>query len=112
METRCGDKDEARLHNESRVPALETEGTDVTVECECGQAGCIERLVVGARMYRKVRRQPAWYLLAAGHEVAAKERVVLRQPDFVVVDESWSSNGHSDAYQQSDDLRRGRGSRS
>jgi hypothetical protein len=79
---------ETRSRNASTVSVLETERESVTVECECGQEGCTQRLTVGARMYAKVRRRRTWFLLAAGHEVAAKERVVLRQSEFVVVDES------------------------
>ena len=79
---------ETRSRNQSRVSVLATEREDVTVECECGHEGCTQRLTVGARMYAKVRRHRTWFLLAAGHEVAAKERVVLRQSEFVVIDES------------------------
>jgi len=75
---------ETRSRNESVVSVLETE--DVTVECECGQADCTQQLTVGTRIYAKVRRRGTWFLIAAGHEVVAKERVVLRQPEFVVVD--------------------------
>jgi len=77
---------ETRSRNESVVSVLETE--DVTVECECGQADCTQQLTVGTRIYAKVRRRGTWFLIAAGHEVVAKERVVLRQPEFVVVDEA------------------------
>jgi len=77
---------ETRSRNESVVSVLETE--DVTVECECGQADCTQQLTVGTRIYAKVRRRGTWFLIAAGHEVVAKERVVLRQPEFVVVDET------------------------
>ena len=65
---------------------LETDRENVTVVCECGQQDCTQQLTVGTRMYAKVRRHGSWYFLAVGHEVAAKERVVLRQSEFVVVD--------------------------
>lgn len=77
-----------RSRNESMVSVLETEREDVTVECECGQEGCTQLLTVGTRMYRKVRREQNLHLLAVGHEVAARQRVVLRQSEFVVIDES------------------------
>lgn len=79
---------ETRSRNEIIVNVLETDREDVTVECECGQADCTEQLTVGTRIYAKVRRRGTWFLIAAGHEVVAKERVVLRQPEFVVVDET------------------------
>lgn len=70
------------------VGVLVTERDDVTVECECGQEGCAQLLTVATRMYRKVRREQTLHLLAVGHEVATRQRVVLRQSQFVVVDES------------------------
>ena len=77
---------ETRSRNESIVRVLETDRENVTVVCECGQEDCTQQLTVGTRMYAKVRRHGSWYFLAVGHEVAAKERVVLRQSEFVVVD--------------------------
>jgi hypothetical protein len=77
---------ETRSRNESIVRVLETDREDVTVVCECGQEDCTEQLTVGKRLYAKVRRHGSWYFLAVGHEVAARERVVLRQSEFVVVD--------------------------
>jgi hypothetical protein len=77
---------ETRSRNESIVCVLETDREDITVACECGQEDCTQQLTVGKRMYAKVRRHGALYFLAVGHEVAARERVVLRQSEFVVVD--------------------------
>ena len=79
---------DARSQGESQVRAFETDGESVAVECECGQEDCARQLTVGTRMYWKVRRERSWHLLAVGHEIAANQRVVLRQSDFVVVDGS------------------------
>jgi hypothetical protein len=79
-------RETTRFRNESIVCVLETDREEVTVACECGQEDCTLQLTVGKRMYAKVRRHGSWYFLAVGHEVAARERVVLRQSEFVVVD--------------------------
>ena len=79
-------RETTRLRNENIVCVLETDRENVTVVCECGQEDCTQLLTVGARMYAKVRRHGSWYFLAVGHEVAAREHVVLRQSEFVVVD--------------------------
>ena len=79
---------DARSRNESIVRVLETDRENVTVKCECGQEDCTQLFTIETPMYAKVRRQRSWLLLAAGHEVAAKERVVLRQSKFVVVHQS------------------------
>ena len=79
---------DTRSRNESIVRVLETDLENVTVKCECGQEDCTQLLTIETPMYAKVRRQRNWLLLAADHEVAAKERVVLRQSEFVVVHQS------------------------
>jgi hypothetical protein len=76
---------QTRSRNESTVSVLATDREDVTVECECGH-DCGQQLTVGTRMYRKVRREQTWHLVAVGHEVAARQRVVLRQSEFVIVE--------------------------
>ena len=85
MDERVAEKREARSQNETTVQTLGTEGDDVTVTCECGKETCAEQLTLAKQVYRKIRHQRTWYILAAGHELAARERVVLRQPEFVVV---------------------------
>jgi hypothetical protein len=54
--------------------------------CECGDAGCAERMVVPIRAYRDVRENGRRFLLLPGHENRAVERVVERQPAYFVVE--------------------------
>ena len=74
----------SRARNERSVGSLA--GRSVTVACECGDAGCSELLTLGGPLFRKVRRNEGWFLLATDHEVNGSDRVMLRQPTFVVVD--------------------------
>ncbi len=60
----------------------------VTVVCECGDPVCSQLLTLGRPLFRKVRRNETWFLVASGHEVNGNDRVMLRQPTFVVVDVS------------------------
>ncbi len=92
-DTSAGESQRAtRSRNGRNVNVLESDHENVTVVCECGQEDCAQQLTVGARMYAKIRRHGTWFLLAAGHELAAKERVVLRMSEFVVVDERFGQS--------------------
>ena len=86
MEKPAGDKRHVRAGNDTSVQALGRQLGDLTLACECGHEGCSEELTIAKSVYRKVRRYDTWYLLVAGHETVAEERVVLRQPSFVVVE--------------------------
>lgn len=51
------------------------EGT-MTVICECGNAGCTERLSVGVADYERIRGDGRLYVVATGHEIPEFEVVV------------------------------------
>jgi hypothetical protein len=60
------------------VPALE-------LMCECGVAGCTQRVELTAAEYERVRAEPTHFVLRPGHEDGATEHVVRAGPGWVVV---------------------------
>jgi hypothetical protein len=54
--------------------------------CECADADCMETLLVGVQDYRRVRASPRRFIVLAGHEIAALERVVDRCDGYLVVE--------------------------
>jgi len=54
--------------------------------CECGRASCLARIEIPPRVYALIVRHRYRFMVVAGHEDAAIERVVERQPTHVVVE--------------------------
>ena len=71
--------------------------------CECGDAGCVERMVAPIRAYRDIRENRHRFLLLPGHENRAVERVVERQPAYFVVEAFGSAGEAADAPAGKDD---------
>ena len=58
----------------------------VQFHCECGHATCRERIVMRLDEYAEEHRDPAWFIVRAGHELPEFERVVRQT-------ERWGGNG-------------------
>jgi hypothetical protein len=54
--------------------------------CECAQQTCFETLLLTRAQYEGVRAEGRRFVLVAGHEEGSLERVVQREPDFLVVE--------------------------
>jgi hypothetical protein len=54
--------------------------------CECGQQTCLETLLLTPAQYEAVRAEGRRFIVVPGHEDARVERVVQREPDFLVVE--------------------------
>jgi hypothetical protein len=54
--------------------------------CECGRSSCLERIELAPPVYDRVVRERYRFVLAPGHEEAAIERVIERQPAYLVVE--------------------------
>jgi hypothetical protein len=56
--------------------------------CECADAGCREIVMLSPEDYERVRAQPSWFLLVAGHEDpgAAHERIVEAEHGYAIVE--------------------------
>lgn len=61
------------------------ESPELELLCECGTAGCSERVEVTSEEYEQVRSNPTHFVLRPGHEDAAVEHVVRREGDHLVV---------------------------
>jgi hypothetical protein len=57
----------------------------ITVICECGDAGCTDRLELPLRNYERVRADSLLYVVVKGHEFPGIETVVERADDYEVV---------------------------
>jgi hypothetical protein len=55
----------------------------VDVFCECGAAGCLERVRVRSQLYEEIRTLEGHFLVASGHE--QDERVIAEDQSYRVV---------------------------
>ncbi len=53
--------------------------------CECGEAGCTERVAIAWADYERIRARPTHFALVAGHENAAVEDVVTARDGYLIV---------------------------
>lgn len=53
--------------------------------CECGNAGCTERVLLDVTAYEDVRDEPTHFALLDGHQDQAVEDVVRRGDGYLVV---------------------------
>jgi hypothetical protein len=91
---------EARLaHNESlfrraneRISAHAEQrpevgpGTPIGFYCECASTNCTERVRMTELEYEAVRSEPTHFAVLAGHQDPTLERVVQREPAYLVVE--------------------------
>jgi hypothetical protein len=56
--------------------------------CECERVGCAERLAIDPEAYRRARQEDRRFLLRPGHENLQIERVIERNPDYLVVEKT------------------------
>jgi len=61
------------------------DGDTITVICECGDAECVERIVLRTSEYEGVRDDALLYVVARGHELPDVERVVERRDGWEIV---------------------------
>ena len=54
--------------------------------CECAQETCLETLPLTRADYEAVRREGRRFAVVPGHEDSEIERVVRREPDFLLVE--------------------------
>ena len=75
--------DSHRFAPDQRVPFL----------CECGDPGCREIVMLSIEDYERLRKEPCWFLLLAGHEEAeAKhERIVEAENGYAIVEKVGAS---------------------
>jgi hypothetical protein len=54
--------------------------------CECARAACFDTIELAPPLYEQVARERYHFVVARGHEEAKIERVVERQPGYLVVE--------------------------
>jgi hypothetical protein len=54
--------------------------------CECGQQICLATVELTRAQYEAVRDESSRFIVVPGHEEAGVERVVQREPGFLVVE--------------------------
>jgi hypothetical protein len=56
--------------------------------CECADSQCREIVMLKLAEYERVRQQPTWFLLVAGHEdsEAVHERIVEAEAGYAIVE--------------------------
>jgi len=76
-----------RRANEARASSvISADATTMTVACECSLEDCDAELTVSRTAYRRVRKQPRWFLVQDGHQQADARRIVQLDGVFVIVD--------------------------
>lgn len=81
---------EALFRRVNRRIAGTAEAWDVADEpidfyCECADPRCIERIAMPGTVFERVHAAPAQFILRAGHQIEAIERVVERHSGYLVV---------------------------
>jgi hypothetical protein len=56
--------------------------------CECADVGCTERLAIDPDTYQRARREGRRFVLRPGHEDPEVERVIERNPDYLIVEKT------------------------
>jgi hypothetical protein len=53
--------------------------------CECADEKCTERIVMALPTYTAIHQYDNRFVIVPGHEVASVEKVILRRPEYLVV---------------------------
>ncbi len=62
------------------------EGELAELVCECGEAGCAERIQMSLAAYERIRSDPTWFVIVPGHEEPDYERVIEETEGYAVVE--------------------------
>lgn len=79
---------EAALRNSNYRVADSQHGNPILegLFCECGSAGCEERLSVEVEDYDRVRSMDRRFFVAPGHNFPGAEEIVEERPGWVIVE--------------------------
>jgi len=78
-----------RIEELNRVGLMvddEDEDDQAPFLCECSLLSCAERLPVDVATYAEAHDGPDRFMVLPGHEIPEIERIVTRQPAFLVVE--------------------------
>ena len=65
-----------RIVNEQINEFAPASGGTFEIVCECGDVNCRKLLSVTPEEYARVRAEPAWFFVRAGHQIPEVEKVV------------------------------------
>jgi hypothetical protein len=77
-------------------PFAEHESLQLHFYCECADEKCRERVVLSLRDYREAHANVSRFVLLPGHEVPEVERVVRREPTYMIVEKFVTPPGHAE----------------
>jgi hypothetical protein len=72
----------------------EDERAPLDFVCECGRAGCAEKMAMSLAEYERVRSEATHFAVVPGHELPEVERVVERHATYLVVEKRESDADH------------------
>jgi hypothetical protein len=62
------------------------EDSPVSFRCECARLGCTELIQLSVREYERVRSDPRWFVVVAGHEHPEAEVVIETERGYLVIE--------------------------
>jgi hypothetical protein len=83
-QNRYRDVNEGVMERNARFDLDGEKHRTVEVLCECGMAGCADRVEVTREIYERLRADPETFVLTPGHEEGVVETVIERTPAYVV----------------------------
>lgn len=54
--------------------------------CECSDEKCIQRIEIGHQLYNEIHKHRNRFIVSNGHQVVAIERVVSKEPNYMIVE--------------------------
>jgi hypothetical protein len=86
--------------NERIAEVNETFGVESPAEflCECGQQICLATVKLTRTQYEAIRGESRRFIVVPGHENSSVERVVQREPGFLVVEKLGEAGEESEEH--------------
>jgi hypothetical protein len=69
-----------------RLLAMAPSDDAVEFLCECSDRECVSTAALSFDEYRRIRSNPAWFIVTPGHEVPAIERVLSEANGYAIVE--------------------------
>jgi hypothetical protein len=73
---------------EKHVHATVVRSGPLPFVCECASVECTEAVELELEDYRRVRRNPRWFVVVPGHEMLEIERIVQSGEGFTIVEKT------------------------
>lgn len=86
-----------------RKSATDGRYEDAHFICECGGAGCEERIALPMEAYHSIRGSELQFFVKPGHEIPKAEGVVERHRDYLVVEKPEEARPVLEAVENSED---------